>query len=216
MALPGVAVTALWPAEEAALAVVEKAAGRIGFYDAEGNRIGETRIGAFPHEIAASPDRRTLYVTDNGVLWMTDQGEGGNTISIIDAVSLKRSGVIDLGRYRRPHGIAYHAGTGRLAVTIENPDGLLLVDPVQRKVLRMYNTQGEDPHMVVFDAPGEWAYVSNSATDTVAAIHFASGKTQLIATGKRPQGGVLSRDGQIVYFGNSNSNTISLIDTRTK
>jgi YVTN family beta-propeller protein len=204
------------PAGDAALAVVEKIAGFVGFYTADGKRIGAAKIGAFPHEIVMSPDRRTLYVTDNGVLWMTDAGEGGNTISIVDTSSLKRTGVIDLGRYRRPHGIDIHPKSGLIAATTENPDGMVLVDPAKRKVIRFYDTQGGDSHMVVFDAAGEWAYVSNSATNTVAAIHLSTGKTQLIATGERPQGGVVSRDGKIVYFGNSTSNTISLIDTSAK
>ena len=45
--------------------------------------------------MAVTPDRRFLYVTDNGMLWMTDKGDGGNTISIIDVASRKKAGVID-------------------------------------------------------------------------------------------------------------------------
>jgi YVTN family beta-propeller protein len=203
-------------AQQPDLAVVEKAAGSVGFYTSAGKRVGEVKTGAFPHEIALSPDRRTLYVTDNGVLWMTDPGEGGNTISILDVRSMKKTGVIDLGRYRRPHGIALHPKTGRMAVTIENPDGLLLIDPAHRKVLRMYDTGGSDPHMVVFDAAGEWAYASNSSTNSVAAIHLATARTELIPTDARPQGGVLSRDGRRVYFACSEGKSIFVIDTASR
>ena len=58
--------------QEAAIAVVEKKAGMVGFYTPDGKRVSEVKIGHFPHEAALSPDRRYLYVTDNGLLWMTD------------------------------------------------------------------------------------------------------------------------------------------------
>jgi hypothetical protein len=82
---------------QSTLAVVEKKAGKVGFYTVEGKRIGEVQTGAFPHEMVFSPDRRFLYVTDNGMLWMTDKGEGGNTITIIDVAARKKAGAIDLG-----------------------------------------------------------------------------------------------------------------------
>src|ERR1700704_283318 len=92
-------------AQEPAMAVVEKKAGKVGFYTTDGKRLGEVKVGIFPHEMAFSPDRRLLYVSDNGVEWMTDKGKGFNTLSIIDIASRKKVGVIDLGNYYRPHGI---------------------------------------------------------------------------------------------------------------
>src|ERR1035441_8091293 len=83
---------------QSTLAVVEKKAGKVGFYTVEGKRTGEVQIGAFPHEMVFSPGRRVLYVTD--------KGEGGNTITIIDVAARKKAGAIDLGSNRRPHGMA--------------------------------------------------------------------------------------------------------------
>lgn len=200
-------------AQKPALAVVEKLSGSVGFYTAEGKRVGGVQVSVHPHEMALSPDGRYLYVTDNGVVWMTDPGEGDNTVSIIGVESRKKIGVIDLGKFRRPHGIAIHAKSGRMVVTTENPDGLLLIDPVSRKVLRSYDVQGTDPHMVQFGLDGEWAYASNAGSATVAAVHLKSGRVKLIATGARPQGEVLSRDGKLLYVTCSNGNSISIIDT---
>ena len=75
-------------AQAPAMAVVEKKAGMVAFYTADGKRLSEVKVGSFPHETAFSPDRRFLYVTDNGLLWMTDPGEGVNTISIIEVATL--------------------------------------------------------------------------------------------------------------------------------
>ena len=195
------------------LAVVEKVAGSVGFYSAAGSRTSGVRVGAYPHEIALSPDRKWLYVTDNGVLWMTNPGEGGNTISILDRALRRKAGVIDLGAYRRPHGIAVDPKTGRLLVTIENPDGLLLVDPAARKVVRKYDVQGKSPHMVLLGPGSEWAYVSNAGSSSIAAVHLASARVKLIPTGARPQGGVLSPDGRTAYITNADGNSITIIDT---
>jgi YVTN family beta-propeller protein len=195
------------------LVVVEKIAGKVGFYSETGQRLAEVKVNTYPHEIAVSPDGDTFYVSNNGILWMQYAGEGGNTISVIDRKTRTSRGEIDLGTNRRPHGIAVHPKTGQLVVTTENPDGLVLVDPVARKVIRRYDVKGEDPHIVVLDAAGEWAYASNSSSDTVAAVELATGRVELLPTGKRPQGGVLSPDGRTIFITNSNGNTISLIDT---
>jgi YVTN family beta-propeller protein len=198
--------------QEAALAVVEKISGSVGFYSAEGKQLGEVKVGKNPHEMILSADKRLLYVTDNGMLWMTDPGEGGNTISIIDVASRKKIGVIDLGNYRRPHGIDLDPKSGHLVVTVENPAGLLLIDPVSRKILRKYDVKGKAPHMVLLSPTGESAYVSNSGSATLAAVNLQTGEVKLIPTGTNPQGGIFSHDGRTIYMTDSESDSISIID----
>ena len=194
------------------LAIVEKKAGAVGFYSPDGKREAGVKIGTHPHEIVLAPDGRTAYISDNGILWMTEAGAGGNTISIVDVRSRTKLGTIDLGNHRRPHGLALDAKRNRLLSTTENPDGLLLIDLNTRKVARKYDVQGEDPHMVMLSPDGETAFVSNTATSTIAAIHLATGKTKLIPTDKRPQGGVLSKDGRLIYMTNSDGNSITILD----
>jgi YVTN family beta-propeller protein len=203
-------------AQKPSLAVVEKIAGAVGFYTADGKRIAGVPVGKHPHEIVLSPDKRFLYVSDNGILWMTEAGEGGNTISVIDLAGMKKAGVIDLGRYRRPHGMDIHPQSGRLAVTTENPDGLLLVDLSTRKIIRNYDVKGGDPHMVLLDHAGKWAYVSNTATNALAAVNLESGEVTPIPTDARPQGAAFSRDGKRIYLTNSDGNSISIIDVDKK
>jgi YVTN family beta-propeller protein len=203
-------------AQKATLAVVQKVSGTVGFYAADGKHLKDVKVGAYPHEAIVSPDGRFLYVTDNGILWMQYAGEGGNTISIIDLASMTNAGVIDLGDNRRPHGIDIHPKTGRIVVTTENPDGIVLVDPVARKVLRRFDVKGTDPHMVLFSPDGEWAYVSNAGSATVAAVNLSTGDVKLIATDGGPQGGVFSHDGHLLYIANGEGHSISVIDTAAK
>lgn len=201
-------------AQQAVIAVAEKKAGEVGFYAADGRRLSGVSVGRYPHELVYSPEKKFIYVSDNGLLWMTDPGGGGNTISIIDVATRKKAGVIDLGTYHRPHGMAIDPATGRMIVTIENPDGLLLIDPVARKVLRKFDVQGKNPHMTLFGPGGKTAYVSNTNSSAVAVIDVSSGKVlKLIPASGRPQGGVLTRDGKRIYLTHTDGNQISIIDT---
>jgi YVTN family beta-propeller protein len=202
--------------ERAAFAVVEKVGGAVGFYSTGGRRLGGAKVGNFPHEALLSADGRHLYVSDNGVLWMTDQGEGGNTISVVDVRAMERVAVIDLGDHRRPHGLAAGPGPGLLLATTERPDGLVLVDAAGRKVVRAYDVRGQAPHMVTLGPDGAWAFVSNADSNAVAAVHLESGRVKLIETGARPQGGVLSPDGARLYVVNTGGNAVTVIDPRTQ
>ncbi len=212
LAISALAACATLAAQNFPLVIVEKKAGAVGFYSPDGKRLAGVKIGEYPHEIVLAPDGRTAYISDNGILWMQNAGEGGNTISIVDVKSRTKLGTIDLGKNRRPHGLALDAKRNRLLSTTENPDGLLLMDLNTRKVVRRYDVQGEDPHMVMLSPDGETAFVSNTTTSTIAAIHLETGKTKLIPTDKRPQGGVLSKDGKLIYMTNSDGNSITILD----
>jgi YVTN family beta-propeller protein len=199
-------------AQQADLAVVQKVAGTVGFYTRDGKLISTVKVGEHPHEAALSPDKRLLYVSDNGILWMTYKGEGGNTISIVDIKARKKIGVIDLGTSHRPHGIDVDPKTGHIVATTENPSGLVLVDPIARKVLRRYDVKGEAPHMVRLGPDARIAYVSNTNSGTLAAVNLETGDVKTIPTGSRPQGTAFSRDQKTLYITNSEANTISIVD----
>ncbi len=198
------------------LAIVEKVAGAVGFYTEDGKQLAKVGIGPFPHEAALSRDGKLLYVSVNGVLWMTEDKLGNNTIAVVDVHGMRKVRDIDLGRFHRPHGISLTSAGDRLLATTERPFGLILVDPVAAKVVREYDVKGKSPHMVIPTPDGEWAYASDTDSDSVAAIRLKTGEVTLIPTGKRPQGGVLSPDARLLYIVNTEGNKISIIDTASK
>jgi YVTN family beta-propeller protein len=207
----------LGQAADPLLAVVEKKGAALGFYTMAGVRVAGVKTAIHPHEMVFSPDGKLIYVSENGLLWMTDPGEGGNTIAIIDTAKRALVGRIDLGANRRPHGMDLDPKTGRIVVTVENPSGLLLVDPVAKKVLRRYDTKGDKPHMVMLDRKAEWAWVSNSGSRTVAAVNLASGAVHLIeGLGENPQGAVMTRDGKTIYLAVMGANKIVEIDAASR
>jgi YVTN family beta-propeller protein len=191
----------------------EKLSGSVGFYDANGARTADVKVGKHPHEMTLSADRRSIYVSDNGVVWMTEEGPGDNTVSIIDLASHQRTGVIDLGKYRRPHGITVDRQTGHVFVTTEWPSALVELDPVSRKIIRAYDVKGKAPHIVVLGPESEFAYTSNDNSGTISAIRLATGEIKVIPAGKRPQGQALSPDGKFVFITLEDDNAIAILDT---
>jgi YVTN family beta-propeller protein len=202
--------------QTAAFVVGEKEAGSIGFYDVEFHRVGDAKVGTHPHEIALSPDKKTLYVADNGVMWMTETGAGDNTVSIVDIASMKRTATIDLGQFRRPHGITFDANSNHVYVTTEKPSKLLVLDPKSLKVVRTYDVKGQAPHIVKLDHLRQWAYVSNTDTGNLSAIKLTSGEVISMPSGERPQGQAMSPDGRTIFVANSGGNSISIFDLQQK
>lgn len=204
--------SALW-AQDSTLLVLHKGGSFLGFYSPAGQLLAKAPTGAHPHEMALGPGGRLLYTTDNGTMRIEEPGQGGNSVSIFDVAARKKVGQISLGEFHRPHGIALQRSSGRIAVTSELPDRLLLIDPQTKTVVKTYDTQGKISHMVTFGPADEWAYVSNSGSANVSAIHMASGKVRLIPTGERPEGSVLSADGKELYVANREARSVTVIDT---
>jgi YVTN family beta-propeller protein len=199
-------------ADETQFLVVQKLSGTVGFYDAAGKHLADVSVGTHPHEMALSPDGKTLYVSDNGVVWMTDTGDGENTVSVIDVSSRRRTAVIDLGTYRRPHGIVVDPRSGHVLVTTEKPSALLVIDPNTRRVLRGYDVKGAAPHMVMLSPDSEWAFTSDSNSGDLSAIRLSTGEVKLIAAGKRPQGQAFSPDRKTLYVTIADEKAVAIFD----
>ena len=69
--------------QQPAFVIGEKVAGSVGSTRLSSKRLGGVKVGVHPHEVWLTADKRTLYVADNGVLWMTDTGPGENMLSVI-------------------------------------------------------------------------------------------------------------------------------------
>ena len=130
------------------LLVLHKKASTLGLYDSTtGARLWAAPVGAKPHEMVLSAGDRYAYVTDYGVDSYNDTAEGGRTISIVDLEAGARVATIDLGRFRRPHGIAL-GFSGRVYITVDHPAAVLEVDTEARRVAAEHLLDQALPHMV--------------------------------------------------------------------
>ena len=198
--------------QKPAFVIGEKLSGSVGFYDADGTRLSGAKVGSHPHEVVLSPDKRTLYVADNGVVWMTETSMGENTVSIVDIPSRKTVGKINLEEFHRPHGITFDTLLDRLLVTTENPSWLLSIDPSTRRIAHRYNVGGKAPHIVKVDPKAGLAFVTNTDTGTLAFIDLKSGAQKVVPCGERPQGQAVSSDAKMLYVANSGGASISVFD----
>lgn len=199
------------PAESGpVLLASQKAAKSVAWYSLEGELLAEVAVSDHPHEIVRRGER--LYVTDNGVMQIENAGRGGNKVSIIDLEARERIAEIDLGEFYRPHGIDVCAD-GRMLVTTENPDQLLIADLADNSITAEYETGGETPHIVRCSLDSEYAYVSNARSGNVAKIRLSDGERELVETGDRPEGQALSRDGTKLYVAHRDADKIVVVNT---
>lgn len=193
--------------------VLQKAASSVAWYTTKGKLVHTVSVGQHPHEMVFSKDRTHLYTTDNGTMKIEHAGSGGNTVSVINLPGKARVKQIELGNFRRPHGIDLDPETGWLAITTELPDRLLIIDPGSGKIVRDYDTKGKTSHMVKLGPKAQYAYVSNSNSANVSAIRLSDGEVKLIPAGARPEGSVLSPDGKELFVCNREGESITVIDT---
>jgi YVTN family beta-propeller protein len=204
------------PAAAGTLFILQISDYSLGFYDYDTLKLrARVQVNRHPHEFVVSHDRRFAYTADYGELNVETPGRGGNTVSIIDLVERKKVGEIDLGEFRRPHGIVLDR-QGRIFVTCEYNSELVVADAKSRKVLRHRPTGGKITHMIAVTPDGNRVYASHIGSGTVTVLDvWKDTKALEIPLEKRPEGIVLSQDGSRLFVANRESNSVSVIDTRT-
>jgi YVTN family beta-propeller protein len=196
------------PLAAGTLLVANKSEATLSLLDADsGELIATVPTGNGPHEVAVSPDGRTAVVSNYG-----DRDEPGSSLTVVDVTSATVTGTIDLGEYRRPHGMAFLDAT-TLAVTAEDARALVLVDLETGTVERAVETGQEISHMLAVAPAGGRAWVANIGSGTVTVIDLENGqKLGDVATGEGAEGITVSPDGRWVWVTNRAADTVSLID----
>ena len=166
--------------------------------------------GAGPHEVAVSPNGKLAVVANYGT-----QQTPGSSLTVIDVVGKKSIRTIDLGEYRRPHGIEWLRGN-EIVVTAEGNKALLIVDIDSGKVTAAVTTGQNVSHMVVLARRSKKAFVANIGSGSVTVIDLKTRKKiSDLATGAGAEGIDISPDEKEVWVTNRAANTVSVIDVNT-
>ena len=195
------------------LLVVHKLDDSFGIYDATSGQL-ETRIpvGRKPHEFALSSDEKTAFVTNYGVDTWNTTDPGGNTITVIDLLARKAVGEIDLGEFRRPHGIE-RGTSGRLYVTTDFPAALHVIDAKKRKILHTIKLTSKLPHMVCVSSDERKAWTADAGSGTVTLIDlYYRRQSNTFEVGGVPMGVALSGDEKRLFATTQSGNEIIWID----
>jgi DNA-binding beta-propeller fold protein YncE len=167
----------------------------------------ETGIG--PHEVEVSPDGRLAVVSNYG-----ERDVPGNSLTVLDWPAGEVVRVVDLGEDTRPHGMAF-LPDGRLVVTTEGSNRLLLVDVVQGEILQRIPVGAGVAHMVAA-ADARHAWVTNISAGTLEKVDLAAGRVVgFVETGGGAEGVATAQGGREIWVTNRADDTVSVVAADT-
>lgn len=162
--------------------------------------------GVGPHEVVVGPDGRTAVVADYGAR------EPGRTLTVLDLAERLVLRTIDLGEYRRPHGLAWIPGTRRVLVTCEANQVVLVVGVDSGRVETAIGTNARGTHMVVVSKDGRTAWTSNIGGSVSRLDLTARTLVKTVAVGAGPEAIDVSPDGRELWVGDRQLNRVTILD----
>ena len=151
--LLGAISTVASAAQSASLLVLSKRDHTLAIVDPSTLRVtAKAPVGDDPHEVIASADGRTA--------WVSNYGFGAfHTLAVIDLVAAKPLPSIDLGALIGPHGLTFVAG--ETWFTAEGAKGLGRLDPATGKVDLIIGTGQNRTHMIHVSPDGKRIITTN-------------------------------------------------------
>jgi DNA-binding beta-propeller fold protein YncE len=199
------------PGVTGTLVVTNKTPATATIIDVESGQVLATLpTGNGPHEVVISSDGATAVVTDYGAQ------EAGKTLTVIDVPGKKVVRTIDLGEYRRPHGIVFLPGDSLVAVTSETNRAVVTVDVRRGTVMRVAKTDQQGSHMVGVTADGRRGYTGDIGSNTVTELDMVSGAVlRRFDVPAQPEAINVTADGREVWVGSNATGKVSAIDLAT-
>ncbi|HLA90831.1 MAG TPA: cytochrome D1 domain-containing protein [Gemmatimonadaceae bacterium] len=199
-------------AQQPALIVLNKAEATASVISlADGATLHTLPVGDGPHEVAVSPDGRWAVVANYGT-----GPAPGSSLTVLDLRTRKTERTIDLGEYRRPHGIAFLPGAMRVLVTSEANQALVIVDVTAGRVERVIKTNQAGTHLFALSADGARAWTSNIGAGTNSLVDLQKGEVvRTAATGRGPEALDVSPDGRELWVGDSQLDRVIVLDANS-
>jgi YVTN family beta-propeller protein len=203
------AVSSTSSVEAETLVVLNKSEATASLIDLESGAVRATLpTDHGPHEAAVSPNGRLALVGNYG-----SRDKPGTSLTVIDVPAAKVVKSIDLGEYRRPHGLLFLPDGRQALVTAEDNRALLLVDVEKGVVEKSFATDQKVSHMVEVALGGTRAFVANIGSGSVSVIDLEKGVIiRTIETGAGAEGITASIDGKEIWVTNRSADTVSVID----
>jgi YVTN family beta-propeller protein len=185
--------------------------------------IARIPVGTDPHEVIASADGRTAYVSIYG-------GGSLHEINVIDLVTQKPQYNIDTKPFNGPHGLTFVGG--KLWFTAEGAKSVARYDPATNKVDWCLGTGQDRTHMIFVTSDEKNVYTSNVSAGTVSLLTdsliqaggFAPPGARphpdwiqtLIPVARGSEGFDVSPDGRQLWAAAADDGTISIVDPRVR
>jgi len=123
-------------------------------------------VGDDPHEVVASADGKTAYVSNYGF-------GAFHTLAVIDLVGQKQMPFIDLGALRGPHGLMF--SRGKVYFTAEAAKAIGSYDPASGKIDWIMGTGQDRTHMLYVFPDGKRIVTTNVNSATVTILEKTAG-----------------------------------------
>ena len=142
--------------------------------------IARAPVGQDPHEVIASSDGKTAYVSIYG-------GGRFHAISVIDLVSQKAMPDIDTGALNGPHGLTFV--DGKLWFTAEGAKVIASYDAASAKIDWVMGTGQNRTHMLYVTPDEKQIYTTNVSSATVSILEKVTLPPMGPPPGMRPPSG---------------------------
>lgn len=190
--------------------------------------LAKVPVGDDPHEVIASADGKTAYVSNYG-------GGAFNTIAVVDLVNQKPLSPIDLGPLRGPHGLTFVRS--KLWFTAEAAKAFGSYDPESQKVDVILGTGQNRTHMIFVAEDLKRIITTNVSSGSVSIFEKSAPRApnSTSATPPRPMGPLggdwnqtvvrvgngsegfdVSPDHREIWVANAQDGTISIINWDSK
>jgi YVTN family beta-propeller protein len=185
--------------------------------------IARIPVGQDPHEVIASTDGKTAYVSIYG-------GGSLHELDVIDLVNQKPLVTIDTRPLFGPHGLAF--ADGKTYFTAEGSKAIGRYDPASGKLDWSMGTGEDRTHMIYVAANAKNIYTTNVSSGTVSILSdtlIQPGRNAppdarshedwmqtIIPTAKGSEGFDVSPDGNELWTASADDGTISIIDIHAK
>lgn len=200
--------------------------------------VAKAPVGNDPHEVIASSDGKTAYVSNYG-------GGAYNTLAVIDLVKQKALPAVDLGLLHGPHGLTFVGG--KTWFTAEGSKVIGSYDPAAKKVDWVMGTGQDRTHMIFVAQDQKRIVTTNVSSGTVTILEKIAGNPggpqgpppgmparpmgppprrpgipggnwteTVVPVGKGSEGFDISPDSKEIWVANAGDGTISIIDFASK
>jgi YVTN family beta-propeller protein len=200
--------------------------------------VARVPVGDDPHEVVASADGRTAYVSNYG-------SGAFHTLAVIDLVGQKQLPFIDLGALRGPHGLVFEQG--KVWFTAEAAKAIGSYDPATGKIDWIMGTGQDRTHMLYVFPDGKRIVTTNVNSATVTIMEKTEGRAggpppgmppgmppgggppgpppappggdwrlTVIPVGRGAEGFDASPDGAEAWVANAQDGTVTVIDMTAK
>ena len=180
-----------------------------------GRVLGHIDVGMDPHEVAVSPDGRTVALVSPSAWWNL---RDGNTVAIVDVATARLIKTIDLGEYAWLHGVVFR-DSRTLLVSSRSRAAVVFVDIGSGQIIGDIDNGGSQPYLLHIVPATQRGYTSNPFSSSITEVDLES--RRLLRTWKNadePAGFAVSPRGDTVWFATGTDDVtpaISVLDLMT-